>query len=158
LKGQPSRERGEVRERPQIVSTGPTRADPIAEEVKVHGQKADGKHAKAADGEEGKDQRNGNRRKDTVQHSVVVPPVVPRAGSPQKTIDSIQQETQAVGVRKNTAPGGQRPVASAEAKRIGQRPRGQKMRNWTHRFFIRITSSLPAAKELSWVAARSNEW
>jgi hypothetical protein len=133
------RERRKVRERPEIVSARPARADDVAKEVKVHGKNADGKHAQAIGGEERQDQRNGNRCKDTVEHSVVVFAVVPRAGSPQKTIGPIEQDTKAVGVRKNTAPGYQCPVASSEAKRVGQRPGRQKVGDWAHRFSRDLT-------------------
>jgi hypothetical protein len=122
LDGQTLREGRKVRERPEIVSATPARAYDVAKEVKVHGKKADGEHAEAIGGEERQDQRNGNRRKDTMQQGVVVLAVVPRAGSPQKTIGPIKQDTKAVGVRKNTAPGCQCPVASPEAKAVGHRP------------------------------------
>jgi len=142
LNGQMLRERSKVRERPEIVRTRPARTYDVAEEVKVRGKNADGKHAEAIGGEERQDQRNGNRRKDTVEHSVVVLAVVPRAGSSQKTIGPIEQDTKAVGVRKNTAPGCQCPVASSEAKRVGHRPRGQKVRDWVHRFSRGLTFKL----------------
>jgi hypothetical protein len=142
LDGQTLRERSKVRERPEIVSATPARAYDVAKEVKVHGKNADGEHAEAIGGEERQHQRNGNRRKDTVENSVVILAVVPRAGSPQKTISPIEQDTKAVGVRKNTAPGYQCPVASLEAKCVGQRPRSQKVGDWAHRFPRDLTFKL----------------
>ena len=76
------RERSKVRKRPEIVSAGSARADDVAEEMKVNGKNADGEHAEALGGEERHDHRNDNRGKDTVEHSVVVVAVVPRAGTP----------------------------------------------------------------------------
>ena len=139
LDGQTLRERSKVRERPEIISATPARADDVAEEVKVRGKNAYGEHAQALGGEERQAKRNDNRRKHTVEHSVVVLAVVPRPGSPQNTIGLIEQDTKAVGVRKNTAPGCQCPVASPEAKPVGQRPRGQKVCDWAHRFSRGIT-------------------
>jgi hypothetical protein len=131
--GQTLRKRSQVRKRPNIVSAGPARPDNVAEEMKVNGKDPDGEQAEAFGGEERHDQWNGNGRQDTVEQSVVVLAVVPRTGTPEKTIGLVEQDTQSIGIRKNTAPGCQRPVPISEAKRVRQRPRSQKVRDGVHR-------------------------
>jgi hypothetical protein len=130
--GQTLRERRQVVLGPEIVRRGPARADKVAQEMDMEGEKAEARRPPSMDASRKEHDNAETGAEKAMKEGMVIGAVQKGLRTTQYAIAEVDDQSEPVEVRRDTRPRNQVSVSRLPAAEVADLPANEEMRDGIH--------------------------